>query len=131
MSDHMDWESLQRMQEEVLQLAADAGEPVDQDDAQWNEPELVEYDRYIEALKVVLGTREGLIVLRHWLDSMAPPGRIYVNNSLVSKNAVLQDVVNERMEEIAVAGFKFYQKISHEGFRLNAYRHKLRKLLKK
>lgn len=95
-----------------------------------DEGEMAKLNRYLHSLRKVLETREGKIVLRHWVDAAKAFDQIFVSNSNVYKNAALNDYANERLQEVALAGPKFFTDFINQGFRNAAFEKKLEKNLK-
>lgn len=121
----------QTIQDLLLQLAADAGEPLSPDDAKLEPREALRLERYLDALKQVLSTPAGLIVLRHWVDQSLGFASLFVNNSNIYKNAALADYSRDRMQEIAMADPRAFTDFIYQGYRNQAYEHRLKKLAHK
>jgi hypothetical protein len=83
--------------------------------------------RYLTALRAVMETREGQIVLRHWLDASCAFDRVYTNNAGIYRTAALKDYASDRLEEVALAGQKLFYELLHQGHRNRAFDHVLKR----
>lgn len=111
-------------------VAEDLGLPVEEV-LQMPAEEQAAWDRYFAALRTVLETREGQIVIRHWLDAAKAFDRIFQTNSNVYRAAALNDYAQDRLEEVAVAGQKHYYQLLHQGHRNAAFENVLKNRSKK
>lgn len=98
---------------------------------EYDRVELSKQARYLEALKVVLSSREGQIVLTHFINEAKAFDRICSKGAEIYANAALNDYAQDRLMEIAMAGPKLFNEYLYQGMRNHAFEHKIRKLLKK
>ena len=91
--------------------------------------EKAKLDHYLRALRTILRLpgREGVTVLRHWLDSSMATTNLSVNNASVHGLTALHDYAQSRLAEIALADPKNYTQILLEGHRQYARENILKK----
>ena len=86
-----------------------------------DDDEQVRTMRFLDALKSVLSTPDGLIVLRYWLDQSMAFGEVFTKEPEIYKAAALRDFADARMMEIAVASPKAHMMLLLQGHRDAAF----------
>lgn len=125
------WSDEEVAMEAIIQSAAlDSGVDAPKLE-EFDRVELAKEGRYLEALRAVLDTREGQIVLTHFVDQAKAFDRISTKGAEIYANAALNDYAQDRLIEIAMAGPAYFNKFLYQGMRNNAFEYKISKLLNK
>lgn len=96
--------------DEMSVLIADPSASLDPDDE-------VRAKRYMDDLRAVLATPEGIRVLRVWLECAGLHSPVFCTNSNIYRQAALRDYAQERFGEIIASDPKGGLKILLEGAR--------------